>query len=421
MAAGIDVHRDTLAVTVRRSDGARERAETRTFDTFQDDIARMVAWFVECSVEVVALESTGVFWKPVVRELQLGCQAVVWLINPLQAKRVPGRKTDVSDSQWLSKLAMYGLVAPSFLPGPEQEELRKLTRHRVRVVQDRVRWVNRTIREMQAAGIKLDSVCSDPLGMSGRAMLEAIIEDNSSPAQIAELAKGRLRSKLPTIQRAVQGSFSEVSKMLLRQCLAQIDGMTELIGHIDAKIAQLSQPQLEQMRALDAIPGIDHVAAAAILAETGTDMSVFDSAKHLASWAGLSPGSNESAGKHKGARARKGDKYLRTILVQCATAASRAKGTFWKAKSGRLLRLGSKKAHVAIARKLLVCIYHMLRDGQPYLEPVAALPTAKQIERRTNAYKHQIELLGFKVTIEPAPAAPPPRALAERQLAALVS
>jgi transposase len=407
VASGIDVHRDTLVVTVRRSDGGREKTQTKTFETFHDDVVRMVAWMVECGVQVVALESTGVFWKPVVRALQLGWLGALWLVNPLHVKRVPGRKTDVTDSQWLSKLAMYGLVSPSYLASPEQEQLRLLTRHRVRLVGDKTRWVNRTIKELQAAGIKLDTVCSRPLGKSGREMLEAILEGKLAPDQIAELARGRLRSKLSNIKRAVQGSFSESSKLVLRQCLRQIDAMDALIADIDAEIVVHLNKDLEVVARLCEIPGIEQTAAAAIVAEMGADMSMFDSAKHLASWAGLSPGSNESAGKRKNSPARKGDKYLRRIIVQCAVTASKTKNTFWKTKFGRLLRLGKKKAYVAIGRKLLTCIYHMLSTGQRYVEPVLPPPSTRQRERDIKLHTDRLRALGFDVSLTPKPAADP--------------
>jgi transposase len=405
-SAGIDVHRDTLVVTVRRITGRREKTETKTFETFYDDVQKMVAWLATSGVQVIALESTGVFWKPVVRALQQGGRAAIWLVNPLHVTRVPGRKTDVTDSQWLSKLAMYGMVRPSFVPSLEQQELRVLVRHRTRVVGDKTKWVNRAIKEIQAAGIKLDSVCTDPLGKSGRAMLEAILEGKLAPEQIAELAKGVLRAKMPNIRRAVQGSFSELSKLVLRQCLEQIDAMDALIAKIDEHIAVRMENHKDVADRLCEIPGINTTAVAAIIAEMGTDMSCFSSSKHLTSWAGLSPGSNESAGKHKNAPARKGDKYLRRIIVQSATAAVRTKNTFWKAKFGRLMRLGKKKAYVAIGRKILTCIYHMLRTGQRYIEPVLPAPSTKQRDREIRRYLDRLRDLGLDVSVTanlPAP------------------
>ena len=400
VAAGIDVHRDTLVITVRRIEGGRERTETKTFETFRDDVLRSIAWMSECGVEVIALESTGVFWKPVVRELQMaGVSWAVWLCNPTHVKQVPGRKSDPADSRWLSRLAMYGLVSPSYLPNPEQDELRLLTRHRVRLVNDRSRWVNRTIKELQATGIKLDTVCSDPLGKSGRRMLEAILEGKLTVEQIAELAEGRLRSKLPNIKRAVCGGFSESSRIILRQCLHEIDATQALISAIDTEIAQRMAKHAEVVARLCEIPGIEATAAAAIIAEIGTDMSKFHSAKHLASWAGLSPGSNESAGKRKSGRTRKGDKHLRRIIVQCATAASATRNTFWKNKFSRMIRLGKKKAYVAIGRKLLVCIYHMLSTGQRYVEPVVPPPSSKQRDRQIKVHIERLRALGVEVSL----------------------
>jgi transposase len=400
IAAGVDVHRDTIVATIRRRGaGSRDLVETRTFETFHDALREFAGWLRKESVETVGLESTGVYWKPVVRVLQEDAPKVtVWLVNPDHVKKVPGRKTDVMDSQWLSKLVMYGLILPSFLPSPEQEELRKLTRHRTKLVADQVRCKNRIHKELEASGVKLGSVCTDVMGKSGRLMIDALLSGCRDTKVIADLARGSLRKKIPLLERAVAGGFTPSCALVLRQLLAQHDALHGDIAALEAEIARLVRPLGDDLERLCAIPGLDHVAAAAVVAEMGCDMSLFSSAKKLTAWSGLSPGSNESAGKAKRTPTRQGDKYLRTILVQVAWAAVRTKTSIWRQKFGRLApRLGPKKAIIAIARHLLVAIYYMQRDKVPYREP-AALPVPLESRQRLLAKcTAQLVALGFQV------------------------
>lgn len=404
VSAGIDVHRDTLVVSIRKRDErGREKVETRTFETFHDALVKLVAWLDEHAVEVVGLESTGVYWKPVVRELQVRSpKRVLWLVNPAEVKKVPGRKTDVNDSQWLSKLVLYGLVRPSFLPPLEQEELRKLTRFRTRLVAEQTSFKNRILKEMEAAGIKLASVCSDPFGKSGRAMLDALLAGTQTPEQIATLARGTLRTKIPTLERAVCGAFSEAARFVLKQLVARLDQIQRDLKELDAQIQVRLASQEKEAALLQSVPGLERVAIAAVLAEIGGDMRVFGSADQLAAWGGLCPGSNESAGKSKSTPTRKGDKYLRTILVQAAWSAVRTRGCFWKQKFGQLVvRLGPKKAIVAIARKMLVAIYHMLRDGIPYRPALPPPASPEKQKRLVQRYTQQLASLGFHVALIP--------------------
>ena len=403
VSSGIDVHRDTVVVSIRKLDGRREHVETRTFETFHDSLVAMTRWLAEHDVSVVGLESTGVYWKPVVRVIKAeSSRRVVWLVNPADVKKVPGRKTDVNDSQWLSKLVMHGLVRPSFLATPEMEELRSLTRHRTRLVAERTASKNRIIKQLESAGIKLATVCSKPLGVSGRAMLDAVLEGSMTPSEIAGLAKGSLRSKRAEIERAVCGSFSDAARFVLRQLVRRLDEIGRDIIAVDSLIQERLQPHQRQVELLLTAPGLDRVATAAVLAETGPDMSPFDSADKLAAWSGLAPGSNESAGRSGGAPARKGDKYLRTALVQAAWSAVKMKGTHLRRKFGQLApRLGPKKAIVAIARKMLVSIYYQLRDGVPYREPAPMPPGEDKLKRLVRRKKAELEALGFVVTIAP--------------------
>jgi transposase len=407
VAAGLDVHRDTVVVTVRaRRPKQTDVVETRTFETFHDGLVAMSQWLEQQGVEVAGLESTGVYWQPVARAIQSNFPKVVlWLVNPLHVKKVPGRKTDVSDSQWLSKLVMYGLVSPSFLPSPQLQELRTLTRHRTKLTADQTRYKNRILKAMESGGIKLGTVCADALGVTGRALLDAMIAGRPlSHDDIEKLARGTLRKKVPALFRAVQGQLSPSTVVVLSQLLSQLDRTASDIDAIERDIERLTTPMRTELKRLVQIPGIDDIAAAAILAESGTDMAVFDSSKHLASWAGICPGSNESAGIAKGAPTRKGNKYLRTILVQAAMAAKNTKGTFWQAKFRRLARLGPKKAAVALARSLLGCIFHILRDGVDYREPHTVPPPPHRLRAKVAVLKAQLQALGFTVTL----VAPPP-------------
>ncbi len=409
VAAGIDVHRDTVVVSVRRRRAAGpDELATQTFETFHDGLVAMTKWMQEKMVEAIGLESTGVYWLPVVRAIQRAMpKVVVWLVNPTEVRKVPGRKTDVSDSQWLSKLVMYGLVSPSFLASDELQELRKLTRHRTKLTGDQTRYKNRIIKEVESSGIKLASVCTDVLGKTGRALLDALLAGKplDEPA-IGELAQGSLKHKAAQLLRAVQGDISRSSIFVLRQLLRRLDDLSQDISQLESEVERLMQPMTGAVDRLVQIPGFDEVAAAAVLAEIGADMSVFPSAKHLASWGGLSPGSEESAGKAKNAPTRKGNKYLRTILVQVAMSAKNTKGTFWQRKFRRLARLGPKKAAVAVARSLLGVVYHMLADGTPYREPDTIPPPPHRLRARLSALAAQIEALGFRVALSQAVPAP---------------
>lgn len=401
-AAGLDVHRDTVVVSIRRRrPKLGDLIETRTFDTFHDGLLALSQWLEQEAVEVVGLESTGVYWQPVARAVQRRLPKVMlWLVNPMHVKKVPGRKTDVSDSQWLSKLVMYGLVSPSFLPSTELAELRTLTRHRTKLTADQTRYKNRILKAMESGGIKLATVCSDALGVTGRALLDAMLAGTPlSEDEIKKLARGRLRKKVPELLRAVQGELSPSTVIVLRQLLGQHDRTAVDIDAVEAHIRRLTVPMKADIQRLIQVPGIDEIAASTILAETGPDMSLFPSAKHLTSWAGLSPGSEQSAGIAKRAPTRQGNKYLRTILVQVAMAAKNTKGTFWQAKFRRLARLGPKKAAVALARSLLASIFHMLRHGVDYRDPHTVPPPPHKVRARVAFLTAQLKALGFAVSV----------------------
>jgi transposase len=328
---------------------------------------------------------------------------LAWLINPLDVKRRKGRKTDRKDSRWISELVLYAIVSPSFVPSHQQSELRKLTRHRTKLVSDQTRYQNRIIKELEGSGVKLASVVSDCFGMSGRAIIDALLKADPS-VDVATLARGSLRKKIPLIRRAIEGSFTPSTAMVIRQLLELLNLAEQEIRAVDEQIDKLMQPLKTDRDLVVTVPGINQIASAAVLAETGTDMSIFPSSKHLSAWAGLAPGSEESAGKPKHAPARKGNKYLRTMLVQCAWSAVTSKDSdFWPKTFHRLRsRLGPKKAIVAMARKLLVALFHILRERTPFRDHAQPPPSPKIRDRLLRRFRDKIQALGYSVQITPS-------------------
>jgi transposase len=366
--AGLDIHKKTVVACVRRvgPDGRVDR-HVRTFGTMTADLLALTDWLEAEGVRHVAMESTGVYWKPVFHLLEGRFE--VLLANAHRLKQVPGRKTDVKDAEWIAQLLQFGLLSPSFIPPPPVRELRDLTRQRAQLVRDRTAVVNRVQKVLEDANIKLASVASDPLGVSGRAMIRALIAGEEDPGVLAELARRRLRGKIPALKQALHGRVTDHHRFLLRALLGQVESLEGLIAQFDDPIGRALAPFVEATRRLRTIPGVGQQTAEVIVAEIGTDMTQFPSAGHLASWAGLCPGNDQSAGKRRSGRTTKGSQWLRTALVQAAWAASHTKETVFSTTYRRWSkRLGKKKALVAVARKMLVVAYHLLKDQQEYRE-----------------------------------------------------
>ena len=395
--AGVDIHKKTAVVCVMTPDGA----QTRTFPTMTADLLQLGDWLLEQGVTHVAMESTGVYWKPVFYVLEEAVTCL--LVNAAHIKQVPGRKTDVADCVWIAQLLEHGLLQGSFVPPVPIRELRDLTRHRKVLIQERQRAANRLHKLLQDAGIKLASVATDILGQSGRAMLEALVRGTTDPAVLADLARGRLRAKLPALREALAGRFRAHHAFLVSQVLAHIDYLDESIATASGEIARLLAPFATQLAALDTIPGISTRTAEVVIAEIGVDMSQFPSEHHLASWAGLCPGNNESAGKHKPGRTRRGDRWLRMALVEAALAAIRTRDSALGARYRRIMRhRGHKKAIVAVAHAMLRAAYHVLTTGTPYRDPG---PDYYERRRTHQAARRAIALLerqGYRVSLEPA-------------------
>ena len=400
--AGLDVHKDSIVACVRTTDeqGGR-RQVTATFGTTTSALLALHDWLERHRVTTIGMESTGVYWKPVYYLLEdtFDC----WLLNARHMHNVPGRKTDVADAAWIAQLVEHGLVRPSFVPPREIRELRDYTRYRKTQIAERTREVQRLQKALEDAGIKLASVATDVLGVSGRAMIEGIINGTDDPVILADLAKGRLRKKIPALREALEGRVRHSHRLLMRAMLNHIEFLEDGIERLSAEIETLTAPFLAQVELLDTIPGVNRRSAEVILAEIGTDMSRFPSANHLASWAGQCPGNNEAAGKRFSGKTRKGSKSLRAGLTESAEAAARTKGTYFAAQYARIKgRRGHKKAIVAVAHSILVIAYHILKDGQPYKELGADY---FMLRRSTDAYRtrlvHQLERLGYDVTIAP--------------------
>jgi transposase len=401
---GLDVHKKSVTAHVLTP----ERAYTRTFRTMLTDLEALADWLAELGVTLVAMESTGVYWQPVYNVLELRAGLTIWVVNAQHIKKVPGRKTDVSDAQWLAQLARHGLVRPSFIPDRPTRELRELVRYRTALVRQRSEAVNRIHKVLEGANLKLGAVATDILGVSGRAMLEALAAGETDARVLAELARGRLRAKLPDLRAALRGTLGDHQRMMLRSLLRHIDDLNAQLAELSAEVERRLAPHAEAIARLDTIPGVGQTTAEVLVSELGTDMTRFPTAAHAASWAGLCPGQNESGGKRRSGRTRRGSPYLRTALVEAAQAASRARGTALAARYHQLApRRGPKRAAVAVAHRILVIAYHLLCDGGVYAErhPAVTDPQAKQ--RTVRRAIRQLINHGYTVTLipEPPPAA----------------
>jgi transposase len=348
------------------------------------------------------MEATGVYWKPVWAVLEDRCDCM--LVNAHHVKQVPGRKTDVSDAQWLCRLVEAGLLRANLVPPKPIRTLRNLTRYRKTQIQDRQREANRLHKILEDTGIKLDCVATDILGKSGRAMLDALVQGTTDPEVLAELAKGRLRTKIPALREALEGRFDTQHALIVGQILAHLDFLDEAIERLSDAIEEQIRPFEQALELLCTIPGIQRRTAEVIIAETGGDMTAFPTAKHLASWAGACPGNDQSAGKRRLGRTRKGSKWLRSALAEAVLAATRSRNTYLAAQYGRLrARRGHSKAVTAVGHSILVAAWHMLQTGEIYTDPGADYFARRDPERLTRRLIAQLERLGHTVILQPQP------------------
>lgn len=404
-SAGLDVHKKTVvaAVIVPDAQGGWHR-EQRTFGTMTAELLALSDWLLGLGVTHVVMESTGEYWKPVFNILEDNVE--VLLVNAQHVKAVPGRKTDITDAAWLAELLKHGLLRASFIPPKGQRELRELTRHRSTFVRERATLVNRVQKVLESANIKLASVATDVLGVSGRAMLEALIADHLSPAEMAELAHGRLREKREQLTLALEGRVQPHHRFLLTELLCQIDNLDEAIVRFDEQIQAYCAPFEAAVALVDTLPGVGRTIAETIVAEIGSDMSRFPTADHLASWAGVAPGNNESGGKRRSGKTRKGNQALRTALIQAAQAAARTKGTYLAAQYHRLAgRRGKKKAGMAVAHSILVIAYHLIQRQEEYRELGGDYFDRRQPETTAKRLVKRLEQLGYQVSLQTMPTA----------------
>jgi transposase len=410
--AGLDVHKETVVSCVRLMTGRKPARECRTFATTTEGLLALLAWLTASRVTHVAMEATGVYWTPVWKILSAGDFTLI-VANAAHIKQVPGRKTDINDAMWIADLLACGLIKASFVPEEEIQELRSLMRTRKQLVREQTRHVQRLEKTLEEANIKLGTVISDLMGASGRRMIEAMIAGERDPHRLAGLAERTIKASPKALYDALHGRLREQHRFVLQLHLQQWDAIdaairqidqrvAEQIKRMDAEAADRQPPFRELIPGLCAIPGVSFLSATAILAEIGRDMSRFPTAGHLISWAGLCPGQNQSAGKRKSSRLRRGAPWLKTMLVQCAWAAKRAKNSYYSAQFHRLRsRRGPQKAICAVAASILTAIYHMLKSGLPYRDLGVDYFDRRSPEAKAKRLVTQLAKFGFAAQLQP--------------------
>ncbi len=396
---GLDVHSRNLQACVRRTgkDG-RIHQEVRSFGTMTRDILALADWLSSEAVTHVAMESTGVYWKPIYNLLE--GRFTILLVNARHIKNVPGRKTDVQDCQWLAQLLQCGLLKGSFIPQRPQRELRDLTRHRAQLINEKSAVVNRVHKVLEDANIKLGTVASDILGKSGRDMLRALIQGEKDPGEMAELARRKLRGKIPQLGLALEGQVTDHHRFLLSKLMDHLEYLEGQIERFSQRIEEVSGPFEEAIQEVAHLPGLERRSAENVMAEIGSNMGQFPSEDHLSSWAGMGPGNNESAGQKKSGKTTKGSRWLRTALTQAAWAASKKKGSYFQAQYRRLAgRRGKKRAWIAVGHSLLVVIYHMLKDRTGYKELGADYFDNLNSKRLVPYLVKRLQNIGYEVTL----------------------
>ena len=395
---GLDVHKKTVVACVITPEGQ----ESRTFSTMTKDLLLLADWLAQCQVSHVAMESSGVYWKPVYNLLE-GSGLTLLVVNAQHIKAVPGRKTDVRDAEWIASLLRHGLVRGSYIPDRPQRELRELVRYRRTLIQERAQVVNRIQKLLEGANIKLSSVATDVVGVSGRAILESMVQGIQDPHVLANLAKGRLREKRAALEEALRGLMGPHQRLLLQSHLRHLDFLDAEIAGLDGEVATRMTPFESALSQADSVPGIGLRTAEAILAETGVEMSRFPTAAHLSSWARVCPGNNESGGKRRTTSTGRGNPWLRSALVEAAWAAARTRGTYLSAQYHRLAaRRGAKRAIVALAHTILVILYHLLRTGKTYQDLGSNYFDERAHQQVLHRAVQRIERLGYRVSLEAA-------------------
>ena len=400
--AGLDVHKESVSACVL-TPGAQAEPDKQIeqFGTTTGELRRLRDWLGANGVTHAAMESTGVYWKPVFNILESGCQLI--LVNARHIKQVPGRKTDKADCAWIASLLRHGLLQASFVPDPEVRQLRDLCRMRTTLVRECVQVGNRLRKVLEDANIKLDSVASDALGVSGRDMILALAQGRDDPAELAELARGRLRAKLPELEKALEGQMTAHHRFLLRELMRQLSFLEGQVARFEKQIQRQMPPFEWAAELLMTVPGVDRTAACALIAEIGADMSRFASSRHLASWAGLCPGNNESAGKRRSGKSHRGNRWIKGVMTEIAWAATRTKNTYSQTQYRKLAgHRGKKRALVAVANSLLQAAWYMLSHRQTYKDLGAEYLQRLNQKHLERSLIRRLEALGHKVILEPA-------------------
>ena len=399
---GLDVHkRVILACLLWVNESGEVSKQIRKFGTMTQDLLELLDWLQEAGCTHVAMESTGVYWKPVYNILEGHFEVLV--VNAQHLKRVPGRKTDVKDAEWLAELLQHGLLKGSFIPAEPQRQVRELTRHRSSLIRDRARTLNRLQKILEDTNIKLASVVSDIDGASARLMLNAIVAGQTDPVLLAAMAKGRLRDKREQLERALVGRVKPHHRFMIEEHLSHIDYLEEAIKRIGEQIEEQLRPFDEEIKLLDSIPGVSRQTAEVLLAEIGWDMSRFPTHRHLAAWAGMCPGNNESGGKRHSGKTRKGSPWLRHALVEAAHGAVHTKNKYPKAHYHRIAgRRGKKKALIAVGHTILVIAYHVLTQREPYRDLGPNYFDERDRKAVETRCVRRLQRLGYQVTLEPS-------------------
>jgi len=398
---GLDIHKKTVVACIM---GDGQKKEIRTFSTFTDELLELKKWLKSNGITHVAMESTGIYWKPIFNILEDSFQ--LFLVNARHIKHVPGRKTDVLDSEWICRLLRAGLLRGSFIPPRDIRELRDLTRYERKLVQAISAEKNRIQKVLEDANIKLSSVVSDMSGVSATEIIEELIEGSLSPDELAELARGRLKPKKAEIARALRGNFTDHHKFMIESSLSHIKHLEGIIGEIEERISELLKPYQEEYELLQTIPGVKEKGAASIIAEIGAEPDKnFPSPEHISSWAGIAPGNNESAGKKKSGKTTKGNKNLKATLTESAWAAARKKDCYLRSKYHSLIgRRGKKRTLIAIGHKILISAYYILKDKVPYNELGSNYLDLRKVNKVRNNLVKRLERLGYNVNLEVATA-----------------
>jgi transposase len=404
-SCGLDVHKKTVVacLMILAADGSLVK-QVRTFGTMMEDLLSLSEWLLAAGCTHVAMESTGSYWKPVWNILEGKFELVP--VNAQHIKAVPGRKTDVKDCEWIAELLRHGLLRGSFVPDREQRELREVTRYRTSLIQERSAEVNRVQKTLEGANIKLASVATDLMGRSGREILGALVAGTMDAQAMANLARGKLRQKLPQLMEALRGQMGDHQRFMLTQQVGHIDDLDETIERLDAEIEERMRPFAKLITRLDAIPGVGKRIAQVIMAEMGTDLSRFPTSAHVASWAGMCPGNNESAGKRHSGKTRKGNSALRVALIQAAKAAGHTRNTYLSAQYHRLAaRRDGNKAAVAVGHTIPVIVYHLITDNESFYQDLGVhYFDERDRERVQRRLVHRLEALGYTVSLEPVAA-----------------